>query len=378
MDLHTLHVASALTNVTCGLVLAVAWFVRNERPCLGWWSAAFMVFALGLLLQIEGSTHPAVGALTYGLLVAGSLLMLSGFRSFDGRRAFSNGMLLSLPLPPATHVLLRAAFPDTEWPELVTFVVSCLLLIQVPFYVLAENRDRLAFRRLAGATMAAQLAITISVVVWGSALVSPENVALAISLSDQVCSTIIIACVLGVVIERDNQRLGRLAHRDGLTGCLNRAGLLAYKATASGAHGVLVADLDHFKRLNDRHGHSAGDEALREFVRRAEASLPMNTILARSGGEEFVALLPSRSAAETEAAAIRLKEAVNARLVDFEGAGIALTVSVGVASVSPGEALRDGIRRADAALYRAKGAGRNRVAVYEPSMPSAESAIAVA
>ncbi len=372
MDLHTLHVSSAITNVTCGLVLAVAWFVKAKLVCLGWWASAFMVFAVGLVLQIAGVTHPAVGALTYGALVAGTLLMLAGFRSFDGRRAFSPLMLLSLPLPPAAHVVLMRTVPGSEWPELATFVLSCMISVQVPLYVLTQNKDRLAFRWLAGTAFATQLVVTVSVIVWGAAIITPENVTLAISLTDQVCSTIVIASVLGMVIERDNRRLDRMVYRDALTGCLNRAGLVAYKERAPGPHGVLVADLDHFKRLNDRHGHAAGDEALRGFVRRVEATLPPGSILARTGGEEFVVLMPGASVSQSEALAIRLKDAVQARRFDHEGTAIAVTVSIGVSGTMQGDSIRNGIRRADAALYMAKRAGRNRVAIYaDPPGPAA-------
>ncbi|WP_279479269.1 GGDEF domain-containing protein [Aureimonas sp. SK2] len=363
MDLHTLHVSSAITNVTCCLILAVAWLVRVEKRYLGWWSAAFFVFAAGLALQMAGKAHPALGGPTYGLLVAGSLLILAGFRGFDGRRPFSKLMLSSLPVPPLVHALLLAAFPGGSEPELVTFVLSCAITIQVPLYVLCRNRDRLAFRWMAGTTFAVQLATTVSVVVWGSVNLTPENVTLAISLTDQVCSTIAIACIFGMVMERDNLRLDRLVHRDALTGCLNLAGLRAYEAKASGPMGVMVADLDHFKALNDRYGHAAGDEALREFVRRAETCLPETAILARSGGEEFVVLLPGASLETAKAAAQHLREAVAGRCVDHDGQAVRMSASIGVSRIAGSDTIRNGITRADAALYAAKRAGRNRVAI---------------
>ncbi|WP_062118482.1 GGDEF domain-containing protein [Aureimonas sp. AU40] len=375
MDLHTLHVSSALTNITCGVVLAVAWCVREEKSYLGWWSVSFMLFAVGLLSQIEGSNHPAIGALTYTFLIAGTLLMLSGFRSFDERPAFSGLMLVSLPLPPIVYLALLKLLPGTDWPELATFVVSCLISVQIPFYVLTQNHDRLAFRWVAGSAFTVQLVFTVTVLLWGSALITPENVTLAISLSDQVCSTIVIACVLGMVIERDNHRLDRIAHQDALTGCLNRAGLLSYKEVATGPHGVLVADFDHFKQLNDQYGHAAGDEALRVFVRRADACLPQGAVLARSGGEEFVALLPGASTAEAERIAIGLGDAVRAGGLEFEGATIPFTISVGVAEVAAGEMIRAGIRRADAALYKAKRDGRDRVAVFEDAPPAKDALV---
>ena len=163
--------------------------------------------------------------------------------------------------------------------------------------------------------------------------------------------------------DRLQEELNHHATHDPLTGALNRRAfaLLAEKQAAQAARtgrplAVLMMDLDHFKRINDTLGHSGGDATLCRFVAVAGDVLRAEDVLCRFGGEEFVALLPHAEAAQAVAAAERLRLA-------FTATGA--TVSIGVASLRPGEDLEDLLRRADAALYDAKRAGRDRTHLSE-------------
>lgn len=373
MDSFTLHLSSALTNLTCFAILATAFAMGRDGRSFAWWAAAFLVFAAGLLLQVGWQAPVLFDAVTYGLLVAGALLLKAGFRSFDAKPGFSLVMLACLPLPPAVFLGLFMLLPGTQWPQVATFGVSCLIAAQTPFYILHHDRQRLVFRRMAGITLVGQFAVTVVVALWTPALMSPENLAIAISLTDQVCTTVVIACVLGMGMERDNLRLSRLVHRDALTGCMNRGGFLVYEAEASGPAGVLAIDLDHFKALNDRHGHAAGDEALREFARRATATLPERTVLARTGGEEFVAVLPGLGEDEALRIAGHLAEALRTAPLDWHGTPIRFTASIGVSAASLGEGLSKSMERADTALYRAKALGRDRAVLFEGARDDARA-----
>jgi len=157
------------------------------------------------------------------------------------------------------------------------------------------------------------------------------------------------------------------ASTDALTGLPNRryfdefCGLLARRRRADDAIGVLMIDIDHFKRLNDTHGHATGDEVLRAVAKAIAAAVRTEDVPARFGGEEFAVLL--RDPSPTVAAEIgeRVRAAVAALDLDAVG-GSAVTVSVGVAlSVAPDEPIEDVIGAADRALYAAKRGGRNRV-----------------
>ncbi|MCC6748601.1 MAG: GGDEF domain-containing protein [Deltaproteobacteria bacterium] len=125
---------------------------------------------------------------------------------------------------------------------------------------------------------------------------------------------------------------------------------------------VVIFDLDHFKQVNDTHGHLTGDAVLRELARRLRSRIRREELLARYGGEEFVVVLPEAGHAGAMRFAEQLRELVGSQPFEFEGEVIPLTVSVGVATLE-GEPMEVSpfIKMADENLYRAKRAGRNRV-----------------
>lgn len=169
-------------------------------------------------------------------------------------------------------------------------------------------------------------------------------------------------------LEAANRALDLQARTDALTGLLNRRGFesqmafaLALAQRSGGPLSLITVDVDHFKRVNDTYGHEAGDEVLRRLARTLEARLRHSDIVARLGGEEFVALLPETDLAGARATAEALVAAVAEQRDPVVGA---ITVSVGVASMrGPQDKAADMLRRGDAALYEAKGQGRNRVCV---------------
>jgi two-component system cell cycle response regulator len=120
---------------------------------------------------------------------------------------------------------------------------------------------------------------------------------------------------------------------------------------------VLIFDIDHFKLINDRHGHAIGDQVIRKVAAQAVATLRSSDQLFRWGGEEFVVLLPVNARAAVEAAG-KLRQRIAA--TDFDAAGT-VTISVGVAQLAETESMESALQRADAMLYCAKDSGRNCV-----------------
>jgi diguanylate cyclase (GGDEF)-like protein len=173
--------------------------------------------------------------------------------------------------------------------------------------------------------------------------------------------------VLSFRRERDQAR--KLAEHDGLTGVLNRRAVerqlraLTSEARAGGnGVGVLFIDVDHFKSINDNHGHHAGDACLVAVAQRLQAELRDSDHLGRWGGEEFVALLPGASLENAHHTSDRILRRVAAEPVRVQDAGVSMTVSIGIAVFDPLHDEADTVlQRADAALYRAKANGRNRV-----------------
>jgi diguanylate cyclase (GGDEF)-like protein len=171
------------------------------------------------------------------------------------------------------------------------------------------------------------------------------------------------------------EKLENMALRDGLTGLYNRRFLdevlehnLAKLKRESKHAGLLLLDVDHFKRFNDTHGHQAGDEALRRVGATLTAAVRASDVVCRYGGEEFLVFLPECEIEEAtaKAEAIRIAIATTALTVDNQPIP-PVTASIGLA-MFPGTGTTRGqlIQMADRALYRAKGAGRNRVMVAEP------------
>jgi diguanylate cyclase (GGDEF)-like protein len=164
------------------------------------------------------------------------------------------------------------------------------------------------------------------------------------------------------LLQAERARAQALAERDGLTGLYNRrAGenLLANLVSSPERSDALVLfDIDHFKRINDTHGHQAGDEVLRQVARRCEGLLRGDDVFARWGGEEFLVLVRGTREDGGINAAEHLRLAVCSEPIDPAGT---VSASFGVARFRPGDTLVTWIARADSALYAAKSAGRNRV-----------------
>ncbi len=189
-----------------------------------------------------------------------------------------------------------------------------------------------------------------------------------------------LGAIASVAIENavNRARLRRSGFTDVLTGWHNRRYLharmkeeLARACRDASKLVCMMLDIDHFKRVNDTWGHAAGDSVLRELAQRIDAEVRASDVAARFGGEEFVILLPNTSSVDGQRLAERIRSAVAAAPFELpEGAQVEVTVSIGIAEFAPGvgdadlKSLGDALlARADVALYGAKAAGRDRIAV---------------
>ncbi|MBP1806585.1 diguanylate cyclase [Rubellimicrobium aerolatum] len=268
-------------------------------------AAVAMAMAVVLRLGIGGSGMWAGAA---GILIAGGI-GLAWNRGTRGRGRRSARAVLVLALLTSSHVLSSLLLP---WPTALR-VIGATLPVLLPLHVLG-------------------------------------------------------VLAAGVLIERERaahareRRLRLEAHHDALTGLLNRRGfevaLAALPPDAAGA--LLLLDLDHFKRINDRHGHPAGDAVLRAIGGRLAAALRRGDILARIGGEELAIFLAGQGPEGAGIVARRLCEAVRAAPFTLpDGTVVPVTVSLGGAG-GPASAFPALLAQADAALYDAKAAGRDR------------------
>ena len=214
---------------------------------------------------------------------------------------------------------------------------------------------------------------------WGSALISPlhERPGTArpaqrpAGADDELSYCLVIR---DITDKREASERMRLTHAsDHLTGIANRRAFfeaaeieLTRWRRQPRPLSLVLLDADHFKAVNDQYGHPAGDAVLRDLAATLSASFRDVDVVARVGGEEFAVLLPSTAAAGALAVANRALAAISARHVEFDGARIAYTVSGGVAAMDESVTGLDALmKRADEALYVAKKAGRNRIAIWE-------------
>ncbi|MEO4045963.1 diguanylate cyclase [Pseudomonas sp. CAU 1711] len=184
-----------------------------------------------------------------------------------------------------------------------------------------------------------------------------------------ICALIsaLVLFLVYLATRRYQQHIVALATTDALTGLPNRRGfdLLANQALqeaqrAQSPLSALMIDLDHFKRLNDTHGHLAGDQVLHGFAEQLQGRLRQSDIICRWGGEEFILLLKDTDLATARQLAEKIRQQIEQAVFAFSGAELRITCSIGLAERHGEDSLERLIARADRALYRAKQSGRNR------------------
>lgn len=211
---------------------------------------------------------------------------------------------------------------------------------------------------------------------WGSALIAPlpEREPPGGAEPDGAAYCLILR---DITDKREaSERRRRETFGDYLTGLANRRAFfeaaeqeLTRSTAVPRPTAVIALDADHFKAINDRHGHPGGDAVLQQLAAILAETFREVDVVARIGGEEFAVLLPSTDLPRAAVVAERLRAAVAAQVVHFDGARIRYTVSAGVASLDDGDGGIDLLlKRADQALYAAKRAGRNRVERWRPEL----------
>ncbi|HJW26264.1 MAG TPA: GGDEF domain-containing protein [Rhodocyclaceae bacterium] len=181
--------------------------------------------------------------------------------------------------------------------------------------------------------------------------------------------------------EQMADELRRMAREDALTGLLSRRYLFElgeHEFRRRRRHGqplgLLMMDLDYFKKINDGYGHGAGDQVLREFGALCRDCFREEDIVGRIGGEEFLAILPTTGTQEAARVAERIRARLAAQSIAIPGGAIGVTLSIGITEVLAADTTFDhAASRADAALYEAKNGGRNRIEILLPGIGSADT-----
>lgn len=382
LDIRTILTVLAIQCFTTAL--AFLFIHRRKLPVKGtaWWTGGFSVFFVAALFFAFRGTIPAVVS-----IVAGNCFMV--FALF----LFSNGIRIFLDQPPFTtrHWLLIGA-------GLCLYTgVNLWFTYVIPFFAL-----RAALGMLIYGAVTTEIGLRLlrgerlpSYVVTGAALLIFSAISflraglsfmdipttryfeasLVTSAYIASISAFILLLAVGLAMmtnEKLLQLMEKQALTDPLTGLANRRALfreasmfLARIQRAKLCMCVIMADLDNFKVINDRFGHPFGDEILKHFTRVAADEIRAGDVMARYGGEEFAIILAPCTQSRAEDVAERIRSGVERSPYVFGERTVRFTVSLGVGFARPEDETIDKIiHRADAALYRAKEKGRNRVEVY--------------
>jgi diguanylate cyclase (GGDEF)-like protein len=337
------------------------WSQERRDRCLALWGAGLLLYG------VVSATVPLLpsawiwNSISYSALEVGVLLFWGGFRSFDGKPAFTRP-LLCLPLAPV-GVCLVYGLLSGNWAEgnRAALLAHCTIAAALATYTI---QGRLNWR--CPRAMAAYSMYLIAASVAGPALLegswlSPITTEIFIALVDHVMTIVFTLSVIATVGLRDFQKAARAARVDPLTGALNRMGLAEALAHMTSPQTLMLVDLDHFKVINDRFGHDCGDEVLRDFTDRASATIGDAALLARLGGEEFLIVSGDRCMDSATCLAEAVRLAACSEPVRAGEASIPYTVSIGVTLRAGQEEFQHAVKRADDALYRAKATGRDRV-----------------
>lgn len=367
-DVDTLRLCSMLASSAFGLVFFALWLRdRGERHLLYWAGSAWFYGLIIFGFSMTPLGEIPVTTVLFACLGITNTLTLVGVRQLDGRPRFRWWMAIPAIGAAIGHGLPRLAVAqgwlpaDSILPNVGDALGLSLSMAIVGGAMLLTPADwRTTGHRIAGAALLAYIpGFALSIAGETGALRGMEMLALFAMLSDQALLGIANLGLLAIPIERAQRQLRQAALRDPLTGAWNRAGLEAQKARflETGATAIAI-DIDHFKRINDRHGHAAGDRILALFGREAgRLSQAQGGELARLGGDEFAILLPA-DCPDPEDFAERLR----AHLRNQAEAAIDWSVSMGMAPVMPGDADVDAaLHRADSSLYQAKADGRGLI-----------------
>jgi len=388
LDVPTLSFVAVGLSGLLGTFLIFAWLQQRDARALAWWGAAYLIGASSMAMWgCPSSWVQLPPELTEALTFVACGIVWNGVRVFHGRRALPFGALAApIAWLGVSQLPALAAGSQMRLAAAATVVAAYTFVITFEFW--RERRQSLASRT--AAVIVPGLHAGIFLMPIGMQVLLPaRNAALwptVFTLETMIYAVGTAFIVLLLVKDRDRQVLRNAASTDPLTGLLNRRAFLenaeslcAAQVRRGGAVTLLMFDLDHFKSINDRFGHAIGDEVLRIFADVTRSGMRANDIVGRLGGEEFAAIVPGGLDV-----AAKIGERVRAGMETCGATvcahAIGATVSIGAASIA-GPVMEVGplLAQADAALYRAKRGGRNRLctANTQPNVAAMDEPVSV-
>ena len=380
IDLQTLWYLTVGTLVVSAALLS---WERQAHPSragvLGILIGGLVAFVAGCLVAMNRSHLPValgMGA-TNVLMMSGYLLVFNAAAGLDGKR-HAGWSVCSLAILAVVWTVVGSQFPAALWNHVSALPIATACGLTAWTLLRSRTVEHLRSRPVAVSVLAVHALFYL-----GRAFVAPVLVqrygpdVLPVVAKATMFEAVLFAVAmpmsfLALIREEDRRHLLRMSYTDQLTGLANRhaffeegARILATRRQPDPI-GLLAFDLDHFKSINDRHGHAAGDEVLKLFARTAREASGPDAILVRLGGEEFAALLPGSDHRDTRRIGLAIARRFSSAAASENGLGIQATVSIGMAASEEIGDLPGMLASADQALYRAKASGRNRLEASGP------------
>ena len=376
LDTSTLYLVATMVAATLGVML-LFFGTQENFPALRWWGTAYLLGAVSVALStLAGNMLGAMLSLALNAVgFAACGMVWNAARVFHGRKPNLPGLLLGAMVWVAAVMTLK---PEAS---AIRFMIGAAIVAIYATLTAAQlwsERRKTLQRRWPAIVVPVLHGFVLMLPILLGGLLRPHDAAFVGSIWVTVFSIELVLYAVATVFvifmlvsERVVTAHKTAASTDPLTGMFNRRGfaeatsrVIEREANAGRPVTVLIFDLDHFKSINDRFGHSAGDEILKLFATVVLSTLRITDLSGRVGGEEFAALLPC-PLEEGVIAAERVREAFADSGIVVEDGPVDTTVSIGVAGGPAGTELEVLLAAADSALYQAKRNGRNRVAAAE-------------
>ncbi|NEJ70539.1 diguanylate cyclase [Rhizobium phaseoli] len=376
LDLRTIYFIVAVSCFVLGILQLAAYATgRFERWPL-WWGLSNILVGVGSFLVALRNLVPYSVSIDGGnvVTIAGYMLMFFAVRVFSGRALEQRYFWLAIFLVSVPVALIVRDPSAVSARLLYVSVICCLCDLAVAGEAIGiARRERL----YSAALLVGLYVCTASIFAVRSVLAAtgeiggPDPFGSSVVHSWMAVSAVAFIMLRSMAMvlmaaERSRNQLTELAHHDPLTGALNRGGLAQHlPALNSQPVSLLIIDIDHFKQLNDRHGHAAGDDILRLFASVSRGIMRSDDLLARQGGDEFLAVLKNFSLEDAVVIAERIRLAFAAAVMQRPDLAVFPTLSIGVAACGQnGGDFERLMQKADEALYRSKREGRNRVEAF--------------
>lgn len=388
LDFHTLAFTVVLSTLMLSALLFTARFYAEGIRGVGCWAMGNLAISVGIMAIVSQLDHPPRYLIPGIALIAfGNGLYINGIQAFfGGRRQYAIPVALCLAIVIA-DVACVILWPDIRVAVLCNTAIHCFANALCAYLLL--KHAHYAWRNPYGITAALFLSMALLMAArFASVLIAAPAEFAAVDTWPvnklvflwaglfQLCLAFGFVLMLNY---RMAEKLRTYAAHDWLSGALNRryleesASCLAANCKRLNASlAVLLFDLDHFKRINDKFGHQVGDEVIKRFAGIVRKLSRSGDLFGRYGGEEFCLLLPNATAAHAQLLGDRIRTAFEREVFSCNGKTFGCTVSAGVSdSAAAGYDIEQLITAADKALYESKNAGRNRILVYAFSYPPA-------